>query len=387
MATNTARLGDLISVTRGTTYKSVLLGQPGPVLLGLASIARNGGFRSDSLRTYGGESPDKLLVRPGELFASLKDVTQSADLLGSVARVPIAGPTGRLTQDTVRIDVTSNDVIVDYLYLALLTPQYRQYCRSRATGTTNLGLPRRDFLAYEIPLPSRSEQRRIASVLGVFDNLIETNLANARLAEELWRTVLTAAIADVSERTALSSLAQFVNGRNFTKDASGTGLPVIRTPEVRTGPSPSTIRNDVEATNDRIANAGDILFVWSGSLMVSRWYWEPGLVNQHVFKVLPERSVPDWLVMFAVEELMNDFLGVAADKATTMGHIKRGDLDRQVTIPPRSEWARLDEKIRPFWDEALASRQYVAELTRTRDELLPLLLSGKVSIDESFEVA
>lgn len=387
MAVNTAKLGDLISITRGTTYKSALLGRPGPVLLGLASIARNGGFRSDSLRTYGGDSPDKLLVRPGELFASLKDVTQAADLLGSVARVPIAGPTGRLTQDTVRIDVTSDDVVVEYLYLALLTPQYRQYCRSRATGTTNLGLPRADFLAYEIPLPPVEEQRRVASVLGVFDDLIETNLANARLVEELWRTVLASAIAEDPERAALSSLAEFINGRNFTKDAPGVGLPVIRTPEVRTGPSASTIRSDVDTTNDRIANAGDILFVWSGSLLVSRWYWEPGLINQHVFKVVPGDGVPDWLVMFAVETLMGEFLGVAADKATTMGHIKRGDLNRQVAIPPRSQWPDLDAKIRPFWDEALASRQHVADLTRTRDELLPPLMSGKVRVNESLEVA
>src|SRR5436190_6150941 len=81
-------LGDYFILQRGTTYKSRLLGRPGPVLLGLATIQRNGGFRADSLQTYGGESPDKLLVRPGEIYVSLKDVTQSADLLGAVARLP-----------------------------------------------------------------------------------------------------------------------------------------------------------------------------------------------------------------------------------------------------------------------------------------------------------
>ncbi|HOP17629.1 MAG TPA: hypothetical protein PLX99_13530, partial [Gammaproteobacteria bacterium] len=84
--TRRATLGDYFTLQRGTTYKSRLLGQPGPVLLGLASIQRNGGFRTDSLRTYGGDSPDKLLVHPGDLYVSLKDVTQSADLLGAVAR-------------------------------------------------------------------------------------------------------------------------------------------------------------------------------------------------------------------------------------------------------------------------------------------------------------
>src|SRR5262245_18036455 len=148
------RLGDLISIQRGTTYKSALLDQPGPALLGLASIERNGGFRKRSLRTYGGDSPPQLLVRPGEIYASLKDVTQSADLLGSVARLPTDVPIGRLTQDTVRLDVVSSEIDADYLYWCLRTPQCRQYCRSRATGTTNLGLPRDDFLAFELPPPT-----------------------------------------------------------------------------------------------------------------------------------------------------------------------------------------------------------------------------------------
>src|SRR5690606_30833055 len=46
------QLGELVELTRGTTYKSSLKGLPGPVLLGLASIQRNGGFRGDKLQTY-----------------------------------------------------------------------------------------------------------------------------------------------------------------------------------------------------------------------------------------------------------------------------------------------------------------------------------------------
>src|SRR4051812_36151426 len=143
--TDTCRLGDIVTIERGTTYKSALLGQPGPVLLGLGTIQRHGGFRPDSLRTYGGDSPAKLLVRPGELYASLKDVTQTADLLGAVAQVPATGEVGRLTQDTVRIDIRNSRISVDYLHWMLRTPQYRDYCKSHATGTTTMGLSREDF--------------------------------------------------------------------------------------------------------------------------------------------------------------------------------------------------------------------------------------------------
>jgi len=175
MAASTRQtLGDYFTLQRGTTYKSRLLGQPGPVLLGLAAIQRNGGFRSDSLKTYGGESPAKLLVKPGELYLSLKDVTQSADLLGAVARLPRDHAPGRLTQDTVKLEPREHDVPIDYLYWLLRTPQYREFCRSHATGTTNLGLAREDFLSFPAPEPTPI-QDRIVQILGALDDKIELN--------------------------------------------------------------------------------------------------------------------------------------------------------------------------------------------------------------------
>jgi type I restriction enzyme S subunit len=157
-------LGAFMSLQRGTTYKSQLLDKPGPVLLGLASIQRNGGFRRDRLTTYGGESPDKLLVRSGELFVSLKDVTQAADLLGSVARLPPDICHGRLTQDTVKLDLGGDAPPSVFLYWLLRDSRCRDYFRGRATGTTNLGLAREDFLSFLFARPSKALLTRFSEI-------------------------------------------------------------------------------------------------------------------------------------------------------------------------------------------------------------------------------
>ncbi len=167
-------LGDLVSLTRGTTYQSALLGQAGPVLLGLASIKRNGGFRDDNLKTYGGECPAKLTLRPGDIYVSLKDVTQAAELLGAIARVPPHIPAGRVTQDTVKLTFTRDDISSRYVYWLLRTPAYREYCRARAIGTTNLALPREDFLAFPIPRPKQREMS-LVDILDALDDKIELN--------------------------------------------------------------------------------------------------------------------------------------------------------------------------------------------------------------------
>lgn len=85
---------------------------------------------------------------------SLKDVTQSGDLLGSVARVPVDIKLGRLTQDTVKLDFNGKPISKSYIYWLLRTPLYREYCRARGTGTTTLGLSREDFLNFPVQAPA-----------------------------------------------------------------------------------------------------------------------------------------------------------------------------------------------------------------------------------------
>ena len=273
-------------------------------------------------------------------------------------------------------DFKGNDL--RWVYHLVDTIDFTAYNSGSAQPSLN-----RNFLK-QIPVlrPPCDEQRRIAAVLGSLDDLIETELHMADTVDDLWHTMVAAALSS-TEEVALSSLAAFINGRNFTNGASDSGRFVVRTPEVRTGPSDSTPRNDVDADADNIANPGDILFVWSGSLLVGRWRWRPALINQHIFKVLPHEGVPPWLVYWAIEQLLPEFLSLAADKATTMGHIKREHLDTIVTLPSRAQWAQLDRIIGPLWAESLQARRQAIDLTRTRDELLPLLMSGRVRVVET----
>jgi len=184
-------LRDFVALQRGTTYKGNLLGLPGPVLLGLASIASDGGFRRGSFKTYGGESPEKITLGPGDLYVSLKDVTQSGDLLGSVARVPPDIPAGRLTQDTVKLEFRGKPISMDYIYWLLRTPVYREYCRARGTGTTTLGLGRDDFLNFPASQPTNSDLSLVELLEGIDDRITllrETNTTLEAIAQALFKS-------------------------------------------------------------------------------------------------------------------------------------------------------------------------------------------------------
>ncbi|WP_081192099.1 restriction endonuclease subunit S [Halomonas sp. BC1] len=218
-------IGDHVELQRGTTYKSALLDQPGPILLGLGSIERDGGFKSDKLRTYGGPSAEKLLVRPGDLYVSLKDVTQSGGLLGAIARVPESVSVGRMTQDTVKL-IFKSSIPKEYFYWMLRTPQYRQYCRSHATGTTNLGLSREDFFAFKIPCLDE-KKRLLVNALESIEGKVKLNGRINQTLEQLAQAIFKSWFVDFepvkakiaaleaggSEEDALLAAMQAISGK------------------------------------------------------------------------------------------------------------------------------------------------------------------------------
>ncbi len=112
---------------------------------------------------------------------SLKDVTQSGDLLGSVARVPDRISLGRMTQDTVKLVFKENDAPKNYLYWVLRSPQYKAYCRARAMGTTNLSLSREDFLSYPVPKLTPARENLVAVLEAVEEKVTLNHQINQTL--------------------------------------------------------------------------------------------------------------------------------------------------------------------------------------------------------------
>lgn len=329
-------------------------------------------------------------VDPETAVSASAFATQAGDILvgmtgyvGSVAKIR-KNEAGSLVNQRVGIvrDIDTERLDSDYLYWFLRSSEAKSDLVNRAFGSAQANLSAKEFGKVAIPLPPLDEQRRIAGVLGALDDLIEVNRGLIRDMRELRQLQTMTLLNRAQQQSPLSDFARFVNGRNFTKDASNTGRPVIRTPELRVGPSANTVWNDVEVDRDYVANFGDILFVWSGSLLVDRWTYREGLVNQHIFKVVPEPEVPDWLVMGLIELKMPWFLGLAADKATTMGHIQRSHLDVLVPSPDKSAIEEVLPVVEPLWNGELQLWAEIHELQAARDELLPLLLSGRVRVGD-----
>lgn len=308
-------------------------------------------------------------------------------LVGSVGAVAIAPPSlaGWNVARAIAVIRIANGANhwVSY-YLSSDIAQYYMHIWKTTTVQATLNL--RDVRRLPIAIPSTPERDAMVALLGALDGKIAVNHRIVRDSDELrvlrvrhWERLNHGSVEDCP----LSSFAAFVNGRAFTKDATGTGRMVIRIAEINSGTGASTVYNDIDVPDVHLARPGDVLFAWSGSLAVARWYRQEAIVNQHIFKVIPNDGVPSWLVYELIRRKLADFKGIAAGKATTMGHIQRHHLDELVLAPKRECIADLDAELRPLWDRALAAEQESLALAKLRDALLPRLMSGEVRVREA----
>lgn len=286
-----------------------------------------------------------------------------------------------VSQSQMRLLVDQSKADALYVYYCFRDPALVELIQSRAivTGVPHINLS----ILGDLPIPYRSlpEQRGIAEVLGALDDKIEANKRVVGLCDDIWQSALVN--EDDTSPRALSELASFVNGRAFTKDATGAGRMVVRIAELNSGPGGSTVYNEIDVPTEHLARPGDLLFAWSGSLTVHRWYRPEAIVNQHIFKVVPKVGVPTWIVHGGILQLLHFFRGVAADKATTMGYVQRHHLDEQVHLPSAERVAELDRWCGALWERALVGEEESLTLSALRDVLLPKLLSGELDVRDA----
>ncbi|MGH9277869.1 MAG: restriction endonuclease subunit S [Acidimicrobiales bacterium] len=236
-------------------------------------------------------------------------------------------------------------------------------------------------------LPPVQVQHSITRTLGALDDKIESNSRLVATAERFLKLAVLFEERREWSEVSVSGLATFVNGGAYTKGSTGRGRMVIRIAELSRGPGASTIYNELDVPNEKLARPGDLLMSWSGSLGVYRWVRDEAIINQHIFKVVCDQY-PAWLVFDRLRLVMPTFARIAADKATTMGHIKRHHLDDQlVSVPPTADdVARLDRQLGPLWARLISAEREILLLESLRDTLLPELLSGRLRVPEAEEL-
>lgn len=181
----------------------------------------------------------------------------------------------------------------------------------------------------------------------------------------------------------LDVIVHYQNGlalQKFRPDNEKYFLPVVKIAQLRAGEATSEEKDSPDIDPKCIIDNGDVVFSWSGTLMVDIWCGGQAALNQHLFKVTsPDYS--KWFYYYWTKYHLAQFQRIASDKAVTMGHIKRSHLKEAFCAVPNIDLTLFDNV------EQLVAKQIDTRLNNTtlanlRDTLLPKLLSGKLRIPD-----
>ena len=242
-----------------------------------------------------------------------------------------------------------------------------------------------------IKLPPLPTQQKIAAILSSLDDKIELNNKINTTLEQQAQAFFKNWFVDFApfggkmpegwEVGKLSDIADYLNGlamQKFRPLEDEEGLPVLKIKELRQGCSDesSELCSPSKVKLEYIIHDGDVIFSWSGSLLVDIWCGGTCGLNQHLFKVT-SKTYEKWFYYLWTKHHLDRFIFLAADKATTMGHIKREELDKaEVVIPDDETYQQLTVIIKPIIDKLINNRIENRKLAQIRDELLPKLMNN-----------
>lgn len=187
------------------------------------------------------------------------------------------------------------------------------------------------------------------------------------------------------EKATLLDIACYTNGlacQNHRPKKGERQLPVIKIKEMRDGYSSETEAVSINIPESIKVHNGDILFSWSASLEVMQWAYGVGGLNQHIFKVTGKNGYPKAYYYFQILNYVDVFRKIAESRKTTMGHITQDHLKQsKIAVPKdKSILEKFESLVKPLMDKQVKLTEEITSLKSMRDFLLPLLMTGQLSI-------
>jgi type I restriction enzyme S subunit len=416
------RLGVGCRIKHGYAFKGEGMTTEGddslPVVVNIVNFQYTGGFRFDStkIQRYVATYPREYELTPGDVLLVMTCQTPKGEILGVPGRVPGDGKT-YLHNQRMGLVILQDEGALDlgFLYYLFLSPAFNAHLFKTATGAKILHTAPGRIEDFQFSRPPLTTQRRIASILSAYDDLIENNMRRIKILEEmaqmLYREWFVHFRFPGHENVPLveSELGPIPEG--WTVGRVGDLLTLHRD-----GITPAEFPDEIfqhfslpafDATGLPIVERGEAIqsgkyLLVSECLLFSKlnpriprlwWPEESGSyrqVSSTEFLVVRTRESLKraFLYHFLVSPQFQDrFTGLALGTSTSHQRVKPDDfLTMPAVLPPTGIVCEFNRIAEPVMRQIAVLRSKNANLRTTRDLLLPKLISGELSV-ESLEEA
>jgi type I restriction enzyme S subunit len=381
------RLGELLEIKHGFAFKGEHFTSAGDyVLLTPGNFREEGGLKlkGDKEKFYSANFPDEYLLQEGDLVVAMTDLTQEAPILGSSARIPQGGRFLHNQRLGKIVNLKTEHVLAEYVYYLFNAPFVRAQVKASATGATVRHTAPTRIYDVGALLPPVPIQRRIASILSAYDELIE----NSR--RRIW---ILESMADALYREWFVRF-RFPNHESVSRVQSPLGMipegwevrklgdvaelkygKALKKEDRREGDYPVYGSSGVVGTHDAALVEGPGIVVGRKG-NVGSVFWSDGdffVIDTAYFVTssLPLRF------LYYVLPTLNFVNGDAA----VPGLSRNQAYALELLVPPTSLLEEFCRLAGAFARQASALGSQVQNLRRTRDLLLPRLLSGQVDVE------
>jgi type I restriction enzyme S subunit len=317
-----------------------------------------------------------------------------------------------LAQRIILLRAKRGEIDPEYLFYALQSDFSQGELRARASGTTVLGIKQSELRQVRIPKFPLPEQKRIAEILSAYDELIDNSQRRIKLLETMARNLYREWFVHFRypghENTPLipSPLGNIPKGWEVKTVAdsieiSGGGTPSRKEEKYWVGGtiqwfSPSDLTGAgtmfMDDSSDHITKLGLAessarLFPARSVMLTSRATIGAIAINTHeactnqgFITCLPNKHAPLYFLFHWLTENVPTFQRMAS--GATFKEISRGVFKTiEFLQPPVKLVSRFEDTAAPMAEQALALQRQIQNLRKTRDLLLPRLLSGQIPLN------
>ena len=349
---------------------------------------------------YGRNLPESKRTQTGEY-----DVVTSAGVAGShceaLTTVPSVvvgrkGTIGKLTYcgapvwptDTAFFVEERDGVNLRFAYYLLSTLPFQSMNNDSAVP----GLNRRDAEDLIVRIPSLQEQNSIADVLGALDDKIAANQRVIQLSEQLAMTFYRSTEKSESSLTFADVAGIYGGGTPSTKNpdfwdgeirwATPTDITALKGPWL-CGTARSITEEGLSKSSGSLHPEGSILMTSRATIGHVAFIDAPTTTNQGFINLVPQEAYRYWLY-FQLKQRTSEFIAWA--NGATFLELSRGTFKKlPFQACAETELEKFNSLVAPLMKRVLKAQKENQALARTRDELLPLLMNGKITVAEAEE--
>lgn len=353
-------------------------------------------------------------VRPGDVLISLtgSHMSQPNSVVGRVARHSADHPECLLNQRVGKViirDSSKSDLC--FLYYALSEQDAVRAIAMKAHGAANqANVSPAQVESVEIPLPPQPVQQRIAGILSAYDDLIETNQRRIKILESMARTLycewfvhfrfpgqeyhprVPSPLGDIPKGWQVKRVGdvfQTVLGGTPSRARpefwEGGTVPWINSGKVNdlriTEASEFITALALEKSAAKVMPVGTTVLAITGATLGQVSYLEiETTANQSVVGIVDPTELRSEWIYLTVRERIEGIIKHASGGAQQ--HINKEIVnDVLVGLPPASLAKDFKQVVAPMFREVATLLFQIQNLRRTRDLLLPRLVSGQIDVE------